>query len=119
MSPFGYNQTNANHYFPLTREQAIQQGFNWSDYEPPLPKVDKIIPAGKLPFDIKKVPDDILNWAIECEVSRKPFRIIKQELAFYRAHNIPLPKRFPDIRYKDRFTLREPRTIYDRKCDKC
>lgn len=25
---------------------------------------------------ITDIPDDILNWAIECEVTKKPFRII-------------------------------------------
>lgn len=55
-----------------------------------------------LPEDISKIPDDILNWAIECEVTKKPFRIIKQELEFYRKHNIPIPRRHPDQRYIDR-----------------
>jgi exodeoxyribonuclease-3 len=38
------------------------------------------------PEDIIKIPDDVLNWAIECEVTKRPFRIIKQELEFYRKH---------------------------------
>jgi len=93
--------------------------FNWSTYESPFPKVDKIIPANKLPDDIKDIPDDILNWAIECEVSKKPFKIIKQELEFYRKHNLPIPRRHPDQRHLDRMKLRNPRKLYDRKCDKC
>ncbi len=52
----------------------------------PVPKVEKTIPASKLPEDIIKIPDDVLNWAIECEVTKRPFRIIKQELEFYRKH---------------------------------
>ena len=98
MSPFGYNETVANEYFPLTKEQAIKKWFNWSDYEAPFPKVEKIIPANKLPENISDIPDDILNWAIECEVTKKPFRIIKPELEFYRKHNLPIPKRHPDQR---------------------
>lgn len=89
---------------PLDRDEALERGFNWSDYEPPFPKVEKIIPANKLPDDITKIPDDILNWAIECEVTQKPFRIIKQELEFYRKHNLPIPRRHPDQRYIERFT---------------
>jgi hypothetical protein len=63
----------------------------WSDYEPPFPKVEKTIPASKLPERIEDVPDDVLNWAIECEVTKKPFRIISQELEFYRKHRLPIP----------------------------
>ncbi|MDD5769460.1 MAG: hypothetical protein PHE25_00685 [Candidatus Gracilibacteria bacterium] len=145
ISPFGYNETIANEYFPLTREQAInpptrssspplpkgESGsiaeagglirglFNRSDYEAPFPKVDKIIPAKKLPENIKDIPDDILNRAIECEITKKPFRIIAQELEFYRKHNLPIPKRHPDQRHLDRMNLRNPRKLFDRKCDKC
>ncbi|MDD5769473.1 MAG: hypothetical protein PHE25_00750 [Candidatus Gracilibacteria bacterium] len=119
ISPFGYNETIANEWFPLTREEAINKNFKWSDYEPPFPHVDKIIPSNKLPKDITKIPDDILNRAIECEITKKPFRIIKQELEFYRKHNLPIPKRHPDQRHLDRMKLRNPRKLFDRKCDKC
>jgi len=95
------------------------QIFNRSDYEQEFPKVDKIIPANKLPEDIKQIPDDILNRAIECEITKKPFRIIMQELDFYRKHNLPIPRRHPDQRHLDRMNLRNPRKLFDRKCDKC
>jgi hypothetical protein len=91
--------------------------FNWSDYEAPFPKVEKIIPASKLPDDIRKIPDDILNWAIECEVSGKPFRIIKQELEFYRKHSLPIPRRHPDVRHMDRMKMRNPRKLFEGLCD--
>ena len=86
--------------------------FNWEDYEAPFPKVEKIIPANALPNNIKDIPDDILNRAIECEVSKKPFRIIPQELKFYRKHNLPIPRRHPDIRHGDRIALRNERKLY-------
>ncbi len=119
LSPFGYNETVANEYFPLEKEQAKILHFNWSDYEAPFPKVEKIIQASRLPDSIEWIPDDILNWAIECEVSEKPFRIIKQELEFYRKHSLPIPKRHPDVRHMDRMKLRNPRKLFERKCDKC
>src|SRR3989344_6045552 len=33
MSPFGYNETQAQDYFPLTKEEAIKKGFNWKEQE--------------------------------------------------------------------------------------
>lgn len=119
MSPFGYNETVAHEYFPLTKEEAKERWYNWSDYEAPFPKVEKIIPASKLPDDISQIPDDVLNWAIECEVTKKPFKILKQELEFYRAHDIPLPKHHPEVRHIERMRLKNPRKLFDRKCDKC
>jgi len=119
MSPFGYNETVASEYFPLDKNKATQQWFYWSDYEAPFPKVAKIILAQQLPDDISDIPDDILNWAIECEVTKKPFRIIPQELEFYRKHSLPIPKRHPDQRHLDRVALRNPKKLFNRNCHKC
>ncbi len=119
LSPFWYNETVASEYFPLTEVEALEKWFNWSDYQAPFPKVEKIILASKLPEIIRDIPDDILNWAIECEVTQKPFKIIKQELDFYRKHNLPIPKRHPDQRHLDRMELRNPRKLFERDCDKC
>jgi len=119
ISQFWYNETVANEYYPLTKQEVLEKWFNWSDYEATLPKVEKIILASKLPKNIADIPDDILNWTVECEVSKKPFRIIKQELEFYRKYNIPIPKKHPDQRHLDRVWKRNPRKLYDRKCDKC
>jgi len=119
ISPFWYNETVANEYYPLTQEQIKERNYKYCSYQNPLPKVDKIIPANKLPEHIKDIPDDILNWAIECEITNKPFRIISQELNFYRKHNLPIPRRHPDQRHLDRMKLRNPRKLYDRHCDKC
>ncbi len=120
MSPFGYNETVAQEYFPLLKSEAVWNGrWNWSDYEAPFPTVEKVIPASLLPEHITQIPDDVLNWAIECEVSGKPFRIIRQELEFYRKHSLPIPRRHPDQRHLDRMALRNPRKLFERECDKC
>ena len=124
LSPFTYNETIAMEYFPLIKENAKEKWFNWSDYEASFPKVEKVIKANMLPDDIKDIPDDILNWAIESEIESTEgfnplYRIIAQELEFYRKHNLPIPKRHPDQRHLDRMSLRNPRKLFDRKCDKC
>lgn len=68
---------------------------------------------------IEEVTDDIMKVAIQCEISNRPFRIVPQELVFYRKHNIPLPKRHPDLRHLDRMKLRNPRRLFLRNCDLC
>lgn len=119
ISPFGYNESVASQYYPLPKDTAIISGFHWSNYEAPFPKVDKIIPAERLPDDIAKIPDDILNWAIECEDTKKPFRITKQELEFYRKYSLPIPRKHPEQRHMLRMSQRNARKIYERKCDAC
>jgi len=125
ISPFGYNETVAQEYFPLTKSAVGNadlhslRRFKWSDYEPEFPKVEKIIPANLLPDSINDIPNDILNWAVECEITKKPFKIIKPELEFYRKMNLPIPRRHPDLRHKDRMALRNPRKLWKRNCMKC
>ena len=117
-SAFGYNETMAQTFFPLTKEQAEQRGFQWSDYEAPI-EATKTIQASQLPDDQTAVPDDVLNWAIICEVTARPFKIVKQELDFCRTHKVPLPRRHPDQRHADRFAHKNPYILWDRRCAKC
>lgn len=119
ISPYGYNETLANSYFPLSKEQAISQGFNWSDYEQPTAEVEKIVSAAQVSATIDLVPDEILNWAIKCEVTEKPFRISAQELKFYRRQKLPLPRKHPDERYRERMAMQSQRKLYDHNCQKC
>ena len=119
ISPFGYNETVAQEYFPLSKTEAIAKNFKWSDDEPEFPKVEKIIPANLLPDLINDIPDDILNWAIRCEISNRPFKIIAPELKFYREQNLPIPHLHPDQRHKNRMALRNPRKLWKKSCMKC
>ncbi|MDP7477299.1 MAG: hypothetical protein QF442_02525 [Candidatus Peribacteraceae bacterium] len=118
-SPFAYNQTRAPEFYPLTKEKVLKQGMRWSDYEPPDPNVEKVIPAAKLPEKIPDIPDDILNWAIACEVTNVPFQIVPKELEFYRTNNLPVPRRHPNQRYDDRIAMRNLWNLHSRKCSKC
>ena len=119
ISSFGYNETTAQEHFPLSKEEAIKQGFNRCDYEAPFPQVEKVLKSEELPANISLVSDDILKRAIECAVSGKLFKIIPKELAFYRTHNLPLPHKHPDVRHAERLQKRNPRKIRNRNCAKC
>jgi hypothetical protein len=124
ISPFAYNETHAFDFYPITKEEILEKGWKWKDDIYEIPKVEKTIPANLLPETINEIPDDILNWAIvetsQCNVStNRPFKIIKPELDFYRKMNLPIPRRHPDQRHKDRMALRNPRKLWERNCMKC
>ena len=119
ISPFGYNETIAQEYFPLSRDEVKKCGWNWSDYESPIPAVDKTINASDLPDTSDEIPDDILNWAIRSDASKRPFRIIRKELEFYRTMRLPIPRLHPDERHMARLAKRKPRKLWPRSCGKC
>ena len=118
LSPFGYNETVAQEYFPLTENNAKKQGFKWkTDTEAQTSAYQG--PSPTLPDDIKDVPDDIVQKILMCETSGKPYKIIPQELALYRQHNLPLPRKCFDQRHVERIQRRNPRQLWKRECMKC
>ena len=119
MSPFAYNESIAIEYFPLTKEEVLANGWVWRDEDEEMPEATKVIPAEKLPALINDIPDDILNWAIVCKETRRPFKIVKQELGFYRRMQLPIPHLHPDERHKRRMAQRNPRELHERKCHNC
>src|SRR3989338_5247670 len=42
--------------------------------------VPRTLNGEDLPETVDEVPDDVLSWAVRCKESKRPFRIIKQEL---------------------------------------
>jgi len=77
------------------------------------------ISAKDLPDNIKDVEDSILDKAIICEVSGRPYRLIKQELEFYRKHNIPLPHKHHETRFLERIATLPAMELFLRNCDRC
>jgi hypothetical protein len=119
LSPFAYNETIAQEYFPLTQESTERGGWRWRNDVEEAPKTGKNISAHKLPEDISGVSDDILNRPIECEATGRPFQIVKQEMDFYRKMQLPLPHFHPDERHRQRLMRRNPYKLWKRNCAKC
>ena len=121
ISTFVYQETIASEHFPISRDDAVKKWFKRQDKEYPIniPEWIELINAKDLPDNIHDITDEILNKAIICEVSGKPFRIIKPELDFYRKHTLALPRKHPDIRHLDRIKSGAPRPLYLRNCDNC
>lgn len=121
LSPFAYNETIAQEYFPLTKDQAISQEYRWKD---PDTKEYTITKSSKnLSDHIKDVTDDIFKEIIGCAHEGKcthqcttAFRIIPEELSFYRRMNIPLPRLCPNCRHYERLSQRNPLKLWHRQC---
>jgi hypothetical protein len=119
LSTFAYNESVSSEEFPLLEEEVRAQGWKWRDEREEIPRVHRMIPARQLPDRIDDIPDDVLNWAIQCEETGRPYRITKQELACYRKMRLPIPRLHPDERYRRRMLLRNPRKLWTRTCAKC
>ncbi|MFA6523082.1 MAG: hypothetical protein WCS85_01820 [Candidatus Peribacteraceae bacterium] len=117
LSPFAYNETVAQEYFPLEKSEAQRKGWTWKEAEEE--EKQYLGPPVKVPDAIDEVKDDITRAILTCEVSGKPFKIIPQELKFYHEIGIPIPRKCHDQRHRERMALRNPRKLWNRECAKC
>ncbi len=116
LSPFGYNETVANEYFPLTKEEVLQKGWKWKDDEPSAEYSGEKI---QIPERIEDISDDILGKILTCEQCSKNYRLVKPELQLYKKIKLPIPKTCPNCRHSKRMNLRTPRNLFKRNCSNC
>jgi len=119
ISPFAYNESIAQEFYPLTKEQVTASRWKWQDIKDITYNANDSIAAQDLPPTISETNDDILEKVILCEITKRPFKIQIMELAFYKNQNIPLPHFHPDIRHLMRMQNINSRNLYERKCSKC
>ncbi|KKP33291.1 MAG: hypothetical protein A2312_01890 [Candidatus Staskawiczbacteria bacterium RIFOXYB2_FULL_32_9] len=121
LGQFAYNESVAQQFFPLDKQEAIKQGYNWKDSEERNYKID--LKSQNLPDHIKDVSDDIAGKVIECahkgecnEQCTTAYKIIPQELQFYKKMDLPLPRLCPNCRHYQRLAQRNPIKLWHRQC---
>jgi hypothetical protein len=114
LSPFAFNETMLSDYFPLSKEEALSQGYKWKD--PEQREYQITVPAEKIPDAIDGVMDDILKEILQCASCKRAFRIVRPELDFYRRIMIPLPNVCSSCRYLARLALINRPEFYTRSC---
>lgn len=129
ISPFYYNETIAQEWFPLDKEKAKILGYSWKDDKDEKSYMPTIL-GKQLPGNIKEIDESILSEIILCESwdknieqalknsCTKAFRITKDELSFYKKYNIPLPSKCFNCRYFEMFLKRNLLGSYHRTCMK-
>ncbi|MDP2630652.1 MAG: hypothetical protein Q8P56_04545 [Candidatus Uhrbacteria bacterium] len=115
LSQYGYNETVAYQYFPLSKEEALSQGFRWQDNLPGTRGKETVAP-GLIPDMVDDAPDSFSKEILACADCGKNYRILSQELAFYKKIQEALPRRCPDCRYVARLKIRNPHELWHRQC---
>lgn len=120
-SPFTYNETINQDYFPIAKEEAIQQGFTWRDGEEKHHNIT--ITTEAIPDSITDVPDTITKEVIACahagnckDLCATAFRVTPDEFQFYKKMKLPLPRLCPNCRHFDRVRMKTPLALWHRDC---
>jgi len=121
LSPFAYNESIAQEYFPLNKEEALEKGYIWQEPETRNYKID--IENDDIPDNIQYVTEDIVGKVIACKHAGKckepcteAFKIVPEEFKFYKRMNLPLPRLCPNCRHFARIGQRNPLNLWDRQC---
>jgi hypothetical protein len=114
-SQFAYNETIAQEYFPLTKEEAISKAYKWKDKDQKEYKPQ----AYEIPDQITDVEDNIIENILACEDCAKNYKIIEPELKLYRKLGLPIPRKCPDCRYFEKKKHIASYELFERNCDNC
>lgn len=99
MSHFAYNESLAQEHFLLNKENVIANNWQWKE---------------KDKKDYLSAHDDILA----CAICGKNFKLVKKEKEFYQKEKIAQPNKCPDCRHLERMALRNPRSLWQRQCQR-
>ncbi len=120
-APFAYNETIAQEQFHLTETEAIAGGYRWSEPEERNYRVT--LPAKDVPEHIMDVPDNITKDILGCDHlgqcddgCTSAFRVIPDELQFYKHFGIPIPRMCFNCRHAVRMRERNPWLLWHRAC---
>ena len=121
LSPVSYNTTLAQEYFPLDRAKAVEEGYVWEEELDRNYNIE--VETNDIPDNISEINDDFVNKVIRCEHEGKcnqhcttAFKVIEDELNFYRKMNLPIPRLCPNCRTFERLKQRTGISLYNRKC---
>ncbi|MEK7544774.1 MAG: hypothetical protein AAB551_01445 [Patescibacteria group bacterium] len=115
IAPFAYNESLAQQWYPLTKEMALQKGFQWKNEEDIATIQEKKSP----PENLSEGSEKTLNEVFSCTSCNKKFKIIKEEFEFYKKIGMALPEKCFKCRHAHRVSMRNPRIFMWRPCDAC
>ncbi|MEK7128154.1 MAG: hypothetical protein AAB933_01145 [Patescibacteria group bacterium] len=115
LSPFGYNETLAMEDVALSKEEAKKRGFSWQENIQCTIGKETLKPEN-IPESIDDVKDSILEEILACIECKRNYKIIPNELIFYRKMRIPIPRRCFYCRHANRLKKRNPFKLWHRTC---
>jgi CxxC-x17-CxxC domain-containing protein len=121
LSPFPYNVTVAQKYYPLTKEEIEKRGWYYED----ISELEKRhreefkTEMTSLPADTTKIDASICSQVLRCERSGHPYKITPKLFSYLRDRRLPLPCLHQDERNEIRMARRNPQQLWQTLCTGC
>lgn len=114
-SSLAYNETPAQIYFPLNKEQVLARKLVWKEPDPVVNVKDRL----RVPDSIFGLLDDVLNKTFSCKDCQRAYKLIKPELELHRRLEIALPQLCVACRLEKRLKNRTVRKLSKSSCSLC
>jgi hypothetical protein len=115
LSPFSYNETEAMENFPITKKEILEKGLKWQD-NIQRTTGKETLKLENIPESINNVNESILKEVLACIQCKRNYKIIPNELIFYKKMKIPIPRRCFYCRHETRLKRRNPFKLWPRRC---
>ncbi len=115
-SPFPYNDTQAQETFALNKDTVKKNQWPWRDESTMSHYQGESV---TIPNTIAEVDDSFCQKILTCKKCQKNYRIIKQELVFYRNQNLPVPQLCIECRHQQRTAEINQIKLRNRECIHC
>ncbi len=115
LSVFGYNESYAPELVPLSREEAKVQGYPWQD-SVQRTTGKETLNREDIPDSIHDIADSITAEVLSCIECNRNYKIVPNELTFYKKMIIPIPRRCFYCRHQSRLQKRNPFKLWHRAC---
>jgi hypothetical protein len=118
MSTFAYNESIINEYFPLSQGEAIALGYRWEE-DIPRTSGQETVKYEDLPTDPQKFSDELTKQVLKCLMCGFNYKLIPQEITFYKQIGVSLPHECFNCRHARRMNQRNRRLMWEGQCIKC
>ncbi len=119
-SPFTYNESIIQEFFPISKEELLNTDYRWREISERNYKIT--MKNIEIPRGINNVTDSIMDEIIECrhfsDNCTSAFKITKEELQFYKQMNLGLPLYCPNCRHEKRLKRSNGKKLWHRSCMK-
>ena len=114
-SGFGYNESVAQEYFPISEKECGRRGLDWWNKTPDT-HGKETMKSAEIPDSINEINENFVKEILACTLCGKNFRVVSYELSIYRKIGLPLPRLCPNCRHEKRNIVAGIRRLWHRKC---
>ncbi len=115
-SPFCYNESAAQDFFPLDKEEIEAAGLKFRTFGNSLSVDDQTKHQISNNLELKQAKGGEI---LSCSNCRRLYKITKKELGYYHQNNFPILKNCPDCRLESKIIKRNKYSLLKRDCAKC